>query len=522
MPSRVSTVVSTGLTRGRYYRVFVSQVNNLGVESEKSDPVVIRVGDTIAPALPHLQLDTSFGASGFMNNVGLVDIGLKWERITDEDFDHYVLYSWINPPQKFTSDGEYNKSIATTAVTHTSISGAMINYVYAGARDKAYIYLGLQSVDVSGNASNIYVIKVLAEDTSVLPTPTAPILLEPGVWSIKLTVECPISTQIGSIIFWRDNHFQLPPVLFHSGLNAILYDTLVPTDGLTHFYTYAYVSRNGVVSPRSVPSATATARSIDTTMLDLAMLEALNRTWNTANYNDINQLKQDLLIQAQTISEQAELLRTVTENYNAVYNNYTILANNFSVMSASVERIDSTLNSSVTSLQTQINSNSKEILLRALKTETDAGISQLHTALAASIQVEAERISSVVAKLNVQDPRDSGFSAITQLYNGLQLKVSQGDLINQINMSPSGTQIDGKFLHVTGATLFDSNVRVKGTLYAGDVKLLDMNGALVWGSGSGAEPVVNNYEDNTIIREGMKYPSKYYNFVWYEPEYGGA
>ena len=192
-------------------------------------------------------------------------------------------------------------------------------------------------------------------------------------------------------------------------------------------------------------------------------------------------------------------------------------------MSASVERIDSTLNSSVASLQTQINSNSREILLRALKTETDAGISQLHTAMAASIQVEAERISSVVAKLNVQDPRDSGFSAITQLYNGLQLKVSQGDLINQINMSPSGTQIDGRFLHVTGATLFDSNVRVKGTLYAGDVKLLDINGALVWGSGSGAAPVVNDYEDNTIIREGMDYPSEYYNFVWREyPANGGA
>ena len=61
------------------------------------------------------------------------------------------------------------------------------------------------------------------------------------------------------------------------------------------------------------------------------------------------------------------------------------------------------------------------------------------------------------------------YTAFTQLDNAINLRVAKGDVINQINISPTTTKIDGKYLHVTGQTVFDSNVIVSRMLQAGAV-----------------------------------------------------
>lgn len=67
-------------------------------------------------------------------------------------------------------------------------------------------------------------------------------------------------------------------------------------------------------------------------------------------------------------------------------------------------------------------------------------------------------------------------SQITQISNGIELKVSNAinsldgaTLVSRINLSPAGTRIDGKLLHVTGEALFDNNIITKGMLQAGSV-----------------------------------------------------
>ena len=67
-------------------------------------------------------------------------------------------------------------------------------------------------------------------------------------------------------------------------------------------------------------------------------------------------------------------------------------------------------------------------------------------------------------------------SQITQISNGIELKVTNAlnnldgaALVSRINLSPAGTRIDGKLLHVTGAALFDNNIITKGMLQAGSV-----------------------------------------------------
>ena len=67
-------------------------------------------------------------------------------------------------------------------------------------------------------------------------------------------------------------------------------------------------------------------------------------------------------------------------------------------------------------------------------------------------------------------------SQITQISNGIELKVSNAlnrldgqEIISRINLTPAGTRIDGKLLHVTGAALFDDNIITKKMLQAGSV-----------------------------------------------------
>ena len=89
--------------------------------------------------------------------------------------------------------------------------------------------------------------------------------------------------------------------------------------------------------------------------------------------------------------------------------------------------------------------------------------------LSSQIKQQADRITSVITNLNNSDPSKAGYSAITQLLNGINLRVKKDDIINQINMTAVGTTIDGKYLHITGTTKIDNNVIVGGMIKAGAI-----------------------------------------------------
>lgn len=79
-------------------------------------------------------------------------------------------------------------------------------------------------------------------------------------------------------------------------------------------------------------------------------------------------------------------------------------------------------------------------------------------------------------QLSISDLNSNVNSQITQISNGIELKVTNAlnnldgaALVSRINLSPAGTRIDGKLLHVTGEALFDNNIITKGMLQAGSV-----------------------------------------------------
>ena len=72
-------------------------------------------------------------------------------------------------------------------------------------------------------------------------------------------------------------------------------------------------------------------------------------------------------------------------------------------------------------------------------------------------------------------------SQITQISQGFELKVAQAigkldgkELISRINLTPAGTRIDGKLLHVTGQALFDDNIITNKMLQANSVTAQNM------------------------------------------------
>lgn len=80
--------------------------------------------------------------------------------------------------------------------------------------------------------------------------------------------------------------------------------------------------------------------------------------------------------------------------------------------------------------------------------------------------IAKQDVTTIVSNLGNLMLAKVNYSAIAQMTDAINLRVQKGDVINQINLSPTTTTINGKYLHVTGQTVFDNNVIVSRMLAA--------------------------------------------------------
>ena len=80
--------------------------------------------------------------------------------------------------------------------------------------------------------------------------------------------------------------------------------------------------------------------------------------------------------------------------------------------------------------------------------------------------IAKQDVTTIVSNLGNLMLAKSNYSAVAQMTDAINLRVQKGDVINQINLSPTTTTINGKYLHVTGQTVFDNNVIVSRMLAA--------------------------------------------------------
>lgn len=80
--------------------------------------------------------------------------------------------------------------------------------------------------------------------------------------------------------------------------------------------------------------------------------------------------------------------------------------------------------------------------------------------------IAKQDVTTIVSNLGNLMLAKANYSAVAQMADAINLRVQKGDVINQINLSPTTTTIAGKYLHVTGQTVFDNNVIVSRMLAA--------------------------------------------------------
>lgn len=80
--------------------------------------------------------------------------------------------------------------------------------------------------------------------------------------------------------------------------------------------------------------------------------------------------------------------------------------------------------------------------------------------------IAKQDVTTIVSNFGNLMLAKANYSAIAQMADAINLRVQKGDVINQINLSPTTTTIAGKYLHVTGQTVFDNNVIVSRMLAA--------------------------------------------------------
>lgn len=201
-------------------------------------------------------------------------------------------------------------------------------------------------------------------------------------------------------------------------------------------------------------------------------------------YKSITQLKQT----TDSISS------TVSANKNSTDGAISQVSQKADTIKATIE---GNLNSTDTSrspykaiAQLQANINGVSSVVSANKSATDSEISEIkqtansisstvssnksaqdsvNSSLTSKIQQNANSVTSIITNLSDVDKAKKNYSAISQMQDDINLRVTKGDVISQINLDKTGATIDGKLLHVTGDTVIEKNVITKGMIQAGAV-----------------------------------------------------
>ncbi len=215
-----------------------------------------------------------------------------------------------------------------------------------------------------------------------------------------------------------------------------------------------------------------------------------------------------------------EILSTVAANKKASDDADASLA---SQIKQTAESITSTVQSNKkasddadASLASQLKQTAASITstVQSNKQDADGKIS----GLSSRITQNANSITSVVTNLGDSAKAQKAYSAIAQLQDGINLRVKSsdfngGNIVSQINVSPSGTLIDGKYLHVTGTTKFDKDVIVGGMIAAGAItadKLSSSTISLTQNQGIKGGSVTLNAEGMTVVKDsggGVRFDS---------------
>lgn len=210
-------------------------------------------------------------------------------------------------------------------------------------------------------------------------------------------------------------------------------------------------------------------------------------TWATQTHKRVNQAIADLSkidnkIATAITSKTGEISSKVVQLEGLINQKVEDVK---SGVSTQISQLSDTVNTSVTNKLKGLESHltqTDNAITRAIadsKSYTNSQVTQLSNAIDSKVANANSGLSTRITQLEgsidskVANANQNISSQITQLTNNIDLKVQNGinslsgdTLVSRINLSSSGTRIDGKLLHVTGQALFDDNIITSKMLQA--------------------------------------------------------
>ena len=379
-----------------------------------------------------------------------------WRDVTNSDVDYYELRYDQNP------GAAYNllaRARGTSVTLESMPSRKATIYLYAHNATKKYSYPASLSYDypVLSAPGGLTIEKaILAVNITVPDIPT-------GADGVRLYIEHqPID--IG-----KNTHYTYSNQAGIYTVTACYYDIF--GEGYQTAEHQAVI--DPYVDPKYIEDESISLKKVDGTIKTavsdaqqaIPRIDAIDGNIETINGN-ITELKKT----------DGEILSTVAENKKASDDADASLA---SQLKQTAESITSTVQSN--KKEQDEKNQSLDTSISQLKQTAESITSTVQSnkkELSSQISQNADKITSVVTNLNDKDKASAAYSAIAQMIDAIQLRVTadnlkemgrNGQLMSYINLTPTTVSILSKLLHITADTLIDGNVITNGMLQAGAV-----------------------------------------------------
>lgn len=209
---------------------------------------------------------------------------------------------------------------------------------------------------------------------------------------------------------------------------------------------------------KSISQLSQTANEIKTTV----------QTNKTNSDNAISQVSQ----KADNVKVTIENNLNNTDPSKSAYKSISQLQVNINGLTSTVQNDKSAIDTQIS--QIKQNANSLSSTVQTYHSDTNNKIS----GLSSQISQNADKITSVVTNLNDTQKASAAYSAIAQMVNAIQMRVTadnlkemgqNGQLMSYINLTPTTVSILSKLLHITANTVIDGNVITNGMIKAGAI-----------------------------------------------------
>lgn len=380
----------------------------------------------------------------------------SWDDVTDSDVDFYELRYDQNPGAEYNLIGRVQGTRLT--IERLKARSATI-YLYAHNATKKYSYPAKLSYDY--------------------PKLSAPagVTIDKAILSVNLSIP-DLAVGADGVIFCiegrkidigKNTHYAYANAPGIYTVSACYYDVF--GEG---YLTAGYQAViDPYINPKYIEDESISLKMVDNTIKTavsdaqqaIPRIDAINGDIETINGN-ITELKK----------ADGEILSTVAANKKTSDEADTSLA---SQLKQTAESITSTVQNNKAAQDKK--NQSLDVDISQLKQTAESITSTVQSdkkELSSQISQNADKITSVVTNLSDTQKASAAYSAIAQMVNAIQLRVTadklkemgqSGQLMSYINLTPTTVSILSKLLHITADTLIDGNVITNGMIKTGAI-----------------------------------------------------